>query len=148
VGITPRSFCNGPYFLPFREDFLRHLELRRLHVFESRQAAFRDDSVLQENIIFHVVKGRNQPGEVLISTSSGEHGDDITETVFPFTEIVHPHDPQKFIHIPTAASHASAKAAMAGLTASLILLGLKVSTGRVVDSVQGGKSQKEILHVG
>ncbi len=22
VGITPRSFCNGPYFRPFREDFL------------------------------------------------------------------------------------------------------------------------------
>lgn len=21
VGITPRSFCNGPYFRPFREDF-------------------------------------------------------------------------------------------------------------------------------
>ena len=47
VGITPRSFCNGPYFRPFREDFLSQLELRRLHVFESRQAAFRDDSVLQ-----------------------------------------------------------------------------------------------------
>jgi adenine-specific DNA-methyltransferase len=57
VGITPRSFCNGPYFRPFREDFLSQLELRRLHVFESRQAAFRDDSVLQENIIFHAVKG-------------------------------------------------------------------------------------------
>jgi len=52
VGITPRSFCNGPYFRPFREDFLSQLELRRLHVFESRQAAFRDDSVLQENIFF------------------------------------------------------------------------------------------------
>lgn len=69
VGITPRSFCNGPYFRSFREDFLSQLELRRLHVFESRQAAFRDDSVLQENIIFHVVKGRKQPEEMLISSS-------------------------------------------------------------------------------
>ncbi len=59
VGITPRSFCNGPYFLSFREEFLNNLELRRLHVFESRNAAFREDSVLQENIIFHAVKGRN-----------------------------------------------------------------------------------------
>ena len=33
VGITPRSFCNGPYFRPFRADFLSQLELRRLHVF-------------------------------------------------------------------------------------------------------------------
>ena len=133
VGITPRSFCNGPYFRPFREDFLRHLELRRLHVFESRQAAFREDSVLQENIIFHAVKGRNQPDEMIISSSSGRHGDDITEGVFPFAEIVHPHDAEKFIHIPSTASHATAKEAMNGLSCSLASLGVTVSTGRVVD---------------
>jgi adenine-specific DNA-methyltransferase len=32
VAITPRSFCNGPYFKPFREDFLEAMSLRRLHV--------------------------------------------------------------------------------------------------------------------
>ena len=133
VGITPRSFCNGPYFRPFREDFLGNLELRRLHVFESRQAAFRDDSVLQENIIFHAVKGAHQPEEMLISSSSGEHGDDITETTFPFAEIVHPHDAEKFIHIPSTASHATAKETMDGLRSSLASLGITVSTGRVVD---------------
>lgn len=133
VGITPRSFCNGPYFRPFREDFLSQLELRRLHVFESRQAAFREDSVLQENIIFHAVKGRNQPAELFISSSSGQHGGTITETVFPFAEIVHPRDPEKFIHIPSTAGHATAKEAMDGLRASLASLGITVSTGRVVD---------------
>ncbi len=133
VGITPRSFCNGPYFRPFREDFLCQMELRRLHVFESRQAAFRDDSVLQENIIFHAIKGRNQPREMIISSSSGEHGDEITETVFPFAEIVHPHDAGKFIHIPSTASHATAKDAMDGLSSTLASLGVTVSTGRVVD---------------
>jgi adenine-specific DNA-methyltransferase len=133
VGITPRSFCNGPYFRPFREDFLSSLELRRLHVFESRQAAFRNDSVLQENIIFHAVKGRKQPRQVTVSSSSGEHGDNVTETTLPFAEIVHPHDPEKFIHIPSAASHATAKEAMDGLTTNLATLGVSVSTGRVVD---------------
>jgi adenine-specific DNA-methyltransferase len=133
VGITPRSFCNGPYFRPFREDFLRHLELRRLHVFESRQAAFRGDNVLQENIIFHAVKGRNQPVEVLISSSSGEHGDDVTEAVFPFSEIVHTEDAEKFIHIPSTASHATAKETMDSLSSSLASLGVTVSTGRVVE---------------
>lgn len=133
VGITPRSFCNGPYFRPFREDFLSQMALRRLHVFESRQAAFRDDNVLQENIIFHAVKGRNQPDEILISSSSGERGDDITEALFPFVEIVHPRDPEKFIHIPVAASHATAKETMASLRSSLASLGVTVSTGRVVD---------------
>jgi adenine-specific DNA-methyltransferase len=133
VAITPRSFCNGPYFRPFREDLLSQLELRRFHIFESRHAAFRADGVLQENIIFHAVKGDNQPREVTISSSSGEHDDDITSTVFPFSEIVHPHDLEKFIHIPSAASHADAKVALGGLTSTLASLGVSVSTGRVVD---------------
>ncbi len=133
VAITPRSFCNGPYFRPFREDLLGNLELRRLHVFESRQAAFRDDRVLQENIIFHAVKGHSQPREMVISSSSGEHGDVIAESVVPFIEIVHPHDAEKFIHIPSAPSHAAAKETMDGLSSSLASLGVTVSTGRVVD---------------
>jgi len=133
VAITPRSFCNGPYFRPFREDLLDHLELRRLHVFESRKAAFRDDKVLQENIILHAVKGRNRPRKLTVSSSSGEHGDEVTETVIPFDEVVHPHDPGRFIHIPSASDHGTAKTIMDGLDAGLADLGLTVSTGRVVD---------------
>jgi adenine-specific DNA-methyltransferase len=143
VAITPRSFCNGPYFRPFRVDFLSHLELRRLHVFESRQAAFRDDGVLQENIIFMAVKGSSQPGEVLISTSSGKQGDALTEGVFPFNEIVHPQDAEKFIHIPSTAGHATAKESMDGLRSSLASLGVTVSTGRVVDFRLKGSLRKE-----
>ena len=47
VAITPRSFCNGSYFRPFRESFLSQMALRTLHVFESRQQAFQEDEVLQ-----------------------------------------------------------------------------------------------------
>ena len=133
VGITPRSFCNGPYFRPFREDFLRHMALHRLHVFESRRAAFRGDGVLQENIIFHAVKDRHQPRELTVSSSSGEHGSYVTRNTFPFEQIVHPGDSEKFIHIPSSASHAKAKTIMDGLGTSLDSLGVTVSTGRVVD---------------
>ena len=72
VAICPRSFCNGPYFKPFREQFIASMSLRRLHVFESRSAAFQQDDVLQENIIVHAVKSPEKPQHVLISTSSGE----------------------------------------------------------------------------
>jgi adenine-specific DNA-methyltransferase len=133
VGITPRSFCNGPYFRSFREDFLANLEVRRIHIFESRGAAFRDDSVLQENIIFHAIKGRNQPGELVISSSSGEHGGMVTEKRVAFDEVVHTQDAEKFIHISSGSGQAVAKQAMDGLHTSLAALGLTVSTGPVVD---------------
>jgi adenine-specific DNA-methyltransferase len=133
VAITPRSFCNGPYFRSFREDLLANLQLHRIHLFESRSAAFRHDNVLQENIIFHAVKGRRQPHALIISTSTGEHGAPIAEVQVPFCEIVHPHDAEKFIHIPSANSHATAKQAMDALHTSLASLGLSVSTGPVVE---------------
>jgi len=133
VAITPRSFCNGPYFNHFRENLLANLELHRLHVFESRGAAFREDSVLQENIIFHAVKGRNQPRDLVISSSSGEQGGKVAEDTIPFAEIVNENDPEKFIHIPSGAGHASAKKAMDKLNTTLASLGVTVSTGRVVD---------------
>ena len=56
VAITPRSFCNGPYFKPFRKLFLDHMTLKHLHVFETRDKAFSEDEVLQENIIVHAIK--------------------------------------------------------------------------------------------
>jgi adenine-specific DNA-methyltransferase len=133
VGNTPRSFCNGPYFRNFRDDFLDNLEVRRLHVFESRNAAFRDDSVLQENIIFHAVKGRKQPHDIVISSSSGESGDVVAQKLISFAEVVHPQDTERFIHIPSALAHAAAKKTMDGLGSSLAALGVSVSTGRVVD---------------
>lgn len=133
VAITPRSFCNGPYFRPFREDFLNQMELQRLHVFESRDAAFRDDAVLQENVIFHATKGSAQPPVVTVSSSSGEDGATVTAKGVPFAEIVYPSDAERFIHIPADTGHASATALLSDLPASLASLGLTVSTGRVVD---------------
>jgi adenine-specific DNA-methyltransferase len=133
VAITPRSFCNGPYFRSFREDFLANLELHRIHIFESRQAAFRGDNVLQENIIFHATKGRTQPRDLTISSSSGEQRDAIAESIVPFSEVIHKHDAEKFIHIPSTLSHALAKKTIDTLHTSLAALGLMVSTGPVVD---------------
>ena len=51
VAIIPRSFCNGPYYRPFRSFLLERAAIRHVHLFESRNKAFKDDDVLQENII-------------------------------------------------------------------------------------------------
>lgn len=57
VAIVPRSFCNGPYYRPFREMLLNHAALRHIHLFASRTKAFKNDDVLQENVIVRLERG-------------------------------------------------------------------------------------------
>jgi len=133
VAICPRSFCNGPYFKPFREQLLDIMSLRRLHLFESRSAAFQQDDVLQENIIVHAVKSPYKTQSVIISTSSGEPNSHVTERACPYTEVVSPSDPERFIHLVSGETDEVVRRQMARFTTSLAMLGLEVSTGRVVD---------------
>ena len=133
VAITPRSFCNGPYFRPFREELLRQMSIHRIHSFESRSAAFSADDVLQENIIFHATKTRQVPKSVTISTSNGEAGSPVREHLVSFSQVVSPGDPERFIHIVSDNGQAKVKASVGRFTATLDDLGISVSTGRVVD---------------
>ncbi len=133
VAITPRSFCNGPYFKPFRQNLLRQMSFRDLHVFDSRTAAFKHDKVLQENIILHAFKDTKAPHTIRVSQSGGADGDAVRTRVFPANEIASPDDPEAFIHIPTSERHLAAREQICALNATLVTLGLTVSTGRVVD---------------
>ena len=133
VAITPRSFCNGPYFRPFRKDFLTEMSLRQIHVFESRSAAFNRDDVLQENVILRAIKSRQKPENVLISSSSGAHGAGVKERNVCYPEVVSPRDPDQFIHLVADDGQAKARDWMRNLKTTLAELGLAVSTGRVVD---------------
>lgn len=132
VAITPRSFCNGPYFKGFRKELLASAALRRIHVFDSRDKAFRDTAVLQENVIFHLVKGIEQ-GSVVIESSSGEGLGSTRERVVPFERVVHPGDANSFIHLVPDEAHADVAGRMGSLPCELPAVGAAVSTGRVVD---------------
>ena len=133
VAITPRSFCNGVYFRPFREQLLNSVALARLHVFESRRAAFDADDVLQENVIIHAIKGRSQDNRVTVSVSSGSPGSSISAREVAFSEVVTPNDAERFIHFPVGDALIRARDLIEELPCSLSQLGLSVSTGRVVD---------------
>ena len=56
VAIVPRSFCNGPYYRPFRKFMLERTSIISIHLFDARDSAFSEDDVLQENIIIHLQK--------------------------------------------------------------------------------------------
>ena len=132
VAITPRSFCNGPYFRTFRKMLLKNSALRRIHLFEARNEAFRDTGVLQENVIVHLVKGAAQTA-VFVSTSRGTGQEDVHEERVPFARVVRPDDPDAFIRIVSGDPAAAAAMRLEDLRGSLSSTGAAVSTGRVVD---------------
>ncbi|WP_437527277.1 Eco57I restriction-modification methylase domain-containing protein [Sorangium sp. So ce726] len=132
VAITPRSFCNGPYFRPFRELFFREMSLRRVHVFESRKAAFAEDEVLQENVILHAVRG-GRCGSVTISSSRGPEGELLSVRSVPFEHVVRPGDPELFVHVVPDDAGEKVAAAFARMPSRLADLNVGVSTGKVVD---------------
>ena len=131
VFISPRSFCNGTYFDRFRKAFLESMALRRVHLFGSRTSSFRDDGVLQENVIIHAER-RGRPGEVIVSSSAGPRDRAMDRRVAP-SGVVFDEDPRRFIHIVTDEDGARVSSKMRGLEYTLDDLGLGVSTGRVVD---------------
>ena len=141
VAITPRSFTNGPYFRKFRRWLLDRIGIRRIHVFESRDAAFADSGVLQENVVIHAARGP-QPDEVVVSSSLSAPGPAKLRTV-PYGEMAPPGDPEAFIHL--ALDEASARHARRArsLPCSLEDLGLAVSTGPVVDFRVKGHLRRE-----
>lgn len=131
VAIIPRSFCNGPYYRPFREFILKQCSISRMHLFGSRNKAFRDDDVLQENIIIALERGGRQ-GAVMVSSSTDDSFSDLESHEHPFERIVFPDDSERFIHVPTSPEKSEIELS-ATVRSPLTELGLSVSTGPVVD---------------
>ncbi len=131
VAIIPRSFCNGPYYRPFREYVLKHAAIQHIHLFGSRNTAFKDDAVLQENVILHLQRGVTQ-GPVTVSISTDDTFSDLYHHRHPFDRIVFPDDIERFIHIPLSPEYGILER-MDGVCFTLEDLGLSVSTGPVVD---------------
>ncbi len=131
VAIIPRSFCNGPYYRPFRELILAKTAIKYMHLFDSRDRAFKDDDVLQENIIIMLERGARQC-DVTVSTSTDDRFTDTEIHVYPFHRIVFPDDPERFIHVPTSPEYNHLEISPF-IRCSLADIGLEVSTGPVVD---------------
>ena len=133
VAITPRSFCNGPYFTDFRNLILETCSLNKIHVFTSRKSAFKADKVLQENIVFHLTKGERQREYVTITSSVCANDSKPATLNVPFGEVVSSNNTEKFIHVITSEEEREVAKKAGGLPCSLDDLGINASTGKVVD---------------
>lgn len=131
VAIIPRSFCNGPYYKPFRKLILSESAITHIHLFGSRTSAFKDDKVLQENVIIKLVRNAPQ-GAVTISTSTDDSFADYESRTHSFDQIVRRNDGELFINIPTTEVQNHLET-LPGVCCSLKDLGLSVSTDPVVD---------------
>jgi adenine-specific DNA-methyltransferase len=117
VAITPRSFCNGSYYKPFRRIVLETASISSLHLFESRRSSFRM-RCLAGDIVFKLQKGGVQ-AEVALST------DAVDPRTVPFNEIVRSGDQHAFIRLPVSCSSLADR--VQSLPCTLGDLGIKVS---------------------
>lgn len=133
VAITPRSFCNGPYFNDFRRLLLDSCSINKIHVFNSRKSAFKTDKVLQENVVYHLTKGEPQRDTVIVTSSSCAEDPNPFVYEVPFDGVVSKNNPDRFIHIITDDEEQKVATIAGGLPCSLEDLGIQASTGKVVD---------------
>ncbi len=129
VAIVPRSFCNGVYYKPFRQFILKNCSIKHIHLFESRNQAFKDESVLQENIIIMLQKETAQDNVTVTYTENAIFKNMETLSV-PFQQILNPKDKEAYFNIPTQIKEDEF---INNSFTSIKQLGIQVSTGPLVD---------------
>jgi adenine-specific DNA-methyltransferase len=132
VFITPRSFCSGLYFNKFRKIFLETVRIDHIHLFQSRRDIFRDDDVLQENILLRATKSNVALETVKISSSKTKQFSDYGEIVAAKTDVIFKKNGDVFIRIPASQCDLDIQRLVDAFPNVLHDLGLEVSTGPVV----------------
>jgi adenine-specific DNA-methyltransferase len=134
VAITPRSFCNGAYFLNFRQDFFKKMVFDKIHLFESRTDLFKEDDVLQENIIFHCIKKEPKNSDKInVIHSYNDSLDDVVIKKRRLEDIIFPNDDNLIIRILKDDEDKEISKKINALPCKLSDLNIEVSTGPVVD---------------
>lgn len=144
VTITPRSFTTGDYFQRFRKHLFTLVVPEAVHLFHSRKDAFRNDAVLQENVILRTRKAEpSQSATVAVSTSAGpadlEHR---RVRNVALASVVDIRSRNVIFNIPTDESDDAVIRFVRSWPSSLHRLGLEVSTGPVV----AFRARKFLLH--
>lgn len=131
IAIVPRSFCSGSLFYAFRKKIVNNFQISFIHLFESRTKVFALDGVQQETIIIKIVKKACHQKMITIS-----YGDDLVQALISerdYDSVIFPNDSQHVIHIPYSKIDECVLKKILSFKSSLDDLGLRISTGKVVD---------------
>lgn len=131
VAITPRSYFNGPYFKRFRKWFFDRMTARRIHIFESRDTAFREDHVLQENVILLAEKG-GRPRDVVLTSSRDRSFKSNVEQTLPYVSVIEDASGDHLVRVATNALEQEIVDVVDRLPRRFRDLPFKISTGPVV----------------
>jgi len=100
IFITPRSFAAGNYFKAFRNSFFNEVSISDIHIFESRSKMFKNDNVLQENIILRASKAENKFIRITVSESDKGLAEP-SENVYKREELIDIKSKDKVLFIPS-----------------------------------------------
>ena len=137
VYIVPRSFASGPYFRRFREVFFRRVTPTAIHLFESRKDVFKNQTVLQENLVIaarsRMVGEALDEGQVLVSHSKAVHDlADRRRLLVRMDAVLNPASNNRELSIPVCQEDLELAQALRAWPNTLHSLGLEISTGPVV----------------
>jgi len=130
IFIVPRSFTSGLYFKKFRKYFLSNVNIKSIHLFESRNDTFKKDQVLQELLILKAV---NKPVDKVYISSSSTNFEELTVKAYDYKEICDIENDNSYIFIPTNAKEEKILGIVSSWKNQLEDFDITISTGPVVD---------------
>jgi len=131
IFITPRSFAAGNYFKAFRQSFFNEVSISDIHIFESRNKMFKNDNVLQENIILRATKFKNSYIKVTVSKCDKDLLNP-TEYLYSTEELLDLKSKDKVLFIPSNQKEFDAIKIFRKWNNTLNDFNIQISTGPVV----------------
>lgn len=142
VYIVPRSWTSGAYFRRFRQYLFDNAVLTDIHLFESRDKVFDDESVLQETIIVKVKKTTSKPDCVHITTSSTSRFDDVCYFDAPYSIVV---SSDGMVFLVANSNDAETLRKINALPMTLPAINMKMQTGLIVDFRTRGAIRNDMV---
>ncbi|MDR3113866.1 MAG: Eco57I restriction-modification methylase domain-containing protein [Endomicrobium sp.] len=133
AAIVPRSFCNGTYYNCFRHFINNKANINHIHLFKSRTGNFKDEDVLQENIIIYLTKTKERRKMIKISHSSDSTFADYKEEEYKYDDIINRESFELFINIPEDKNNIGFFNEKSACKYTLHELGIDLSTGPVIE---------------
>lgn len=130
--IVPRSWVSGVYFSKVREYVLENTDIKRIHLFKSRDSVFSSENVLQETMIFSGMKSTAQQEYIGISSSTDDSYEDV-QKFWALSDLIKAKGKSKNLLIPSSVEEINMLSEMEKFSETFESLGYTFKTGPVVE---------------